>query len=122
MVGGCEKGCVVGGSGGELVKIPPYVGVEHRIILAANVQCHIRILFILFSILSSLILWVKVRDEHCTLYSVLTHPFQLLLENLCVVKCFRLGPKQFNIRKIKQIFLLQMCTICSYMIRSNSPN
>ena len=49
----------MGGSGGELVNLPPYVGVEHRIILAANVQCHIRIPFILFSILLSLILWVS---------------------------------------------------------------
>ena len=48
----------MGGSGGELVNQPPYVGVEHRIILAANAQCHIRIPFILFSLLSSLILWL----------------------------------------------------------------
>ena len=41
MVGGCKRGCVVGGSGGELVNLSPYVGVEHRIILAANTQCHI---------------------------------------------------------------------------------
>ena len=62
MVGGCERaGCVVGGSGGELVNLPSYVGVEHRIILAANAQCHIRIPFILFSILSSLILWLYHR-------------------------------------------------------------
>ena len=47
----------MGGSGGELINLPPYVGVEHRIILAANAQCHIRIPFILFSLLSSLILW-----------------------------------------------------------------
>ena len=41
--------------------LPPYVGEEHRIILAANAQCHIHTLFILFSILSSLILW-----DECT--------------------------------------------------------
>ena len=39
VVGGCVRGCVVGGSGGELFNLPPYVGVEHRIILAANAQC-----------------------------------------------------------------------------------
>ena len=60
MVGGCKRGCVVGGSGGELVNLPLYVGVEHRIILAANAQCHIRIPFILFSILSSLILCLEL--------------------------------------------------------------
>ena len=42
-----------------------YVGVEHRIILAANAQCNVRIPFIRFSILSSLILCL--------------HPFPLLL-------------------------------------------
>ena len=46
----------VGGRGAELVNQPPYVGVEQRIILVANAKCHIRITFILFSILSSLIL------------------------------------------------------------------
>ena len=51
----------MGGSGGELVNLPPYVGVEHRIILAANAQCHIHIPFILFSILSSLILWLQYK-------------------------------------------------------------
>ena len=40
----------------ELVNQPHNVGVEHIIILAANAQCHIGIPFILFSILSSLIL------------------------------------------------------------------
>ena len=53
-----------GGRGAELVNQPPYVGEEHRIILAANAQCHIHTLFILFSILSSLILW-----DECTLYN-----------------------------------------------------
>ena len=47
---------VWGGRGAELVNQPPYVGVEHRIILGANAQCLIFIPFILFSILSSLIL------------------------------------------------------------------
>ena len=50
-----------GGRGAELINQPPYVGVEHRITLAANEQCHIRIPFILFSILSSLILWLYCR-------------------------------------------------------------
>ena len=46
------------GRGAELVNQPPYVVVGHRIILAANGQYQIGIPFILFSILSSLILWV----------------------------------------------------------------
>ena len=45
-----------GGRGAELFNQPPYVGVEHRSILAAKAQCHIRIPFIRFSILLSLIL------------------------------------------------------------------
>ena len=40
-----------------MVVLTVYVGVEHRIKLAANAQYHIRILFILFSILSPSILW-----------------------------------------------------------------
>ena len=55
MVVGCERGCVVGGSGGELVNLPPYVGVEQRIILAANAQCHIRIPFNLYTVFHSVI-------------------------------------------------------------------
>ena len=53
---GEPEGVGGGGRGAELVNQPPYVGVEHRMVLAANVQCHIRIPVILFSILSSLIL------------------------------------------------------------------
>ena len=79
MVGGCERGCVVGGSGGELVNLPPYVGVEHRIILAANAQCHIRIPFILFSIQSSLILWLGSSK------SVIVLGIRAKLRSICTV-------------------------------------
>ena len=39
----------VWGGGAELVNQPLYVGVEHRIKLAANAQCQIRIRFILLN-------------------------------------------------------------------------
>ena len=63
----------MGGSGGELVNLPPYVGVEHRIILAANAQCHIRIRFILFSVLSSLILCVAQKESNFSKIKCMIH-------------------------------------------------
>ena len=40
---GEPEGVGGGGRGAELVNQPPYVRVQNKIILAANVQCHIRI-------------------------------------------------------------------------------
>ena len=59
---------VGGGRGAELVNQPHYVGVKHRIILVANVQSHIHIPFIMFSILSSLIVCVGYT-VHFTVYT-----------------------------------------------------
>ena len=72
-----------GGKCAELVNQPPYVGVEHRIILAANAQCHICIPFILFSILSSLILWcIQNRNRYRTPHHHFIYHFTLVLNHI----------------------------------------
>ena len=60
------------GRGAELVNQPPYVGVEHRIKLAAKAQCHIRIPFytVFYSVIfNSVIICFNFHSEALTVSS-----------------------------------------------------